>query len=122
MSAMRILRSWLAVVTTVAASVGGPVTVPMSQYDYGRTGANLQESVLKPSNVDATHFGKLFSRSVDDSVYALPLIVPNLDIAARRHNVLFVATMNNTVYAFDADDPSQAEPLWSRNLATPPPG
>src|SRR6476660_3409839 len=119
---MRILSAWLGVISTVAALVSGPVTVPMSQYDYGRTGANLQESILKPSNVDATHFGKLFSRTVDDSIYALPLIVPDLDIAGQRHNVLFVASMGNTVYAFDADDPAQAEPLWSRNLGTPAPG
>jgi hypothetical protein len=59
---------------------------------------------------------------VDDSVYALPLIVPDLNIAGRRHNVMFVATMGNTVYAFDADDPAQPEPLWSRNLGTPAPG
>ena len=59
---------------------------------------------------------------MDDSVYALPLIVPNLDIAGQRHNVMFVATMGNTVYAFDADDPAQSEPLWSRNLGTPAPG
>ena len=59
---------------------------------------------------------------MDDSIYALPLIVPNLDISGRRHNVMFVATMGNTVYAFDADDPAQSEPLWSRNLGTPAPG
>src|SRR5438093_8703188 len=119
MCAMRILASWFAVISTVAASISGPATVPMSQYDYGRTGANLQESILKPSNVDATHFGKLFSRTVDDSIYALPLIVPGLDIAGQRHNVLFVASMGNTVYAFDADDPAQSAPLWSRSLGTP---
>src|SRR3982751_3926296 len=121
------MRKWSCCVGFVAlvavrAWATAPVTVPMSQYDYGRTGANLQESVLTPSNVDATHFGKIFSRSVDDSIYALPLIVPNLDIGGRRHNVLFVATMGNTIYAFDADDPTQAEPLWSRNLGTPAPG
>jgi hypothetical protein len=109
-------------IVVAGAWIAAQVTVPMSQYDYGRTGANLQERVLSPAHVDATHFGKLFSRSVDDSIYALPLIVSNLDIAGRRHNVLFVATMSNTVYAFDADDPSQAEPLWSRNLGTPAPG
>jgi hypothetical protein len=127
---MRILSSWLGVITGVAASVGasvgapvgGPVTVPMSQYDYGRAGANLEEWILNPSNVDATHFGKLFSRRVDDSVYALPLIVPDLDISGNRHNVMFIASMGNTVYAFDADDPAQSEPLWSRNLGTPAPG
>src|SRR5437867_5750052 len=127
---MRILSSWFGVITAVTASVGAsvgasvsaPVAVPMSQYDYGRTGANLQESILKPSNVDATHFGKLFSRRVDDSIYALPLIVPDLDISGNRHNVVFIASMGNTVYAFDADDPAQSEPLWSRSLGTPAPG
>ena len=52
------------------------VTVEMSQYNYERTGANLQEWILHPSNVNAASFGKLFSRNVDASVYALPLIVP----------------------------------------------
>jgi len=110
------------VIFAVGASISAQVTVPMSQYDYGRTGANLQEWMLSPSNVDATHFGKLFSRRVDDSIYALPLIVPNLNISGQRHNVMFVASMGNTVYAFDADDPAQSEPLWSRNLGTPAPG
>jgi hypothetical protein len=119
---MRILSCWLGVICAVAVSVSAQVTVSMSQYDYGRTGANLQESMLSPSNVDATRFGKLFSRSVDDSIYALPLIVPNLDFSGRRRNVLFVATMGNTVYAFDADDPGQSEPLWSQNLGTPASG
>jgi hypothetical protein len=119
---MRILSCWLGLICAAGASVGAQVIVPMSQYDNGRTGANLQEWILNPSNVDATHFGKLFSRRVDDSIYALPLIVPNLDVAGQRHNVLFVATMGNTVYAFDADDPAQSQPLWSRRLGTPAPG
>jgi hypothetical protein len=72
--------------------------------------------------VNSANFGKLFSRSVDASVYALPLIVPNLNIAGERRNVLFVATMGNTVYAFDADDRTRTEPYWSRNLGTPAPG
>ena len=119
---MRILSCWLGVICAIVASVSAQVTVPMSQYDYGRTGANLQEWMLSPSNVDAARFGKLFSRRVDDSIYALPLIVPNLDFSGRRRNVMFVATMGNTVYAFDADDPGQSEPLWSRNLGTPASG
>src|SRR4051812_41274053 len=57
------------------APLGAQVTVEMSQYDYERTGANLQEWILHPSNVNSASFGKLFSRSVDASVYALPLIV-----------------------------------------------
>src|SRR5260221_8744327 len=72
MGRMRILSACLGVVSAAALSIGAPVrapvTVPMSQYDYGRTGANLQESILDPSNVDAAHFGKLFSRRVDDSI------------------------------------------------------
>ena len=104
------------------ARLGAQVTVEMSQYDYERTGANLQEWILHPSNVNSASFGKLFSRSVDASVYALPLIVPNLNIAGERRNVLFVATMGNTVYAFDADDPARVEPYWSKNLGTPAPG
>jgi len=119
---MRILSGWLVLILAAHVCVGAQVTVPMSQYDYGRTGANLQEWMLNPSNVDPTHFGKLFSRSVDDSIYALPLIVPNLNISGQLRNVMFVATMGNTVYAFDADDPAQSEPLWSRNLGTPAPG
>jgi len=119
---MRILACWLGVICAVAVSLSAQVTVPMSQYDYGRTGANLQEWMISPSNLDATRFGKLFSRSIDDSVYALPLIVPNLDLSGRRRNVMFVATMGNTVYAFDADDPREPEPLWSRNLGTPASG
>ena len=78
--------------------------------------------MLSPSNVDATRFGKLFSRKIDDSIYALPLIVPNLDFSGQRRNVMFLATMGNTVYAFDADEPGQSEPLWSRNLGTPASG
>jgi hypothetical protein len=104
------------------AQLSAQVTVEMSQYNYERTGANLQEWILHPSNVNSASFGKLFSRSVDASVYALPLIVPNLNIAGERRNVLFVATMGNTVYAFDADDPARVEPYWSKNLGTPAPG
>ena len=110
---MRLLSRCLALILAADVCVSAQVTVPMSQYDYGRTGANLQEWMLNPSNVNATTFGKLFSRSVDDSIYALPLIVPDLTISGQRHNVMFVATWENTVYAFDADDPARSEPLWS---------
>src|SRR4051794_2180152 len=108
--------------SVLLAQLSAQVTVEMSQYNYERTGANLQEWILHPSNVNSRSFGKLFSRNVDASVYALPLIVPNLNIAGERRNVLFVATMGNTVYAFDADDPARTEPYWSKNLGTPAPG
>ena len=92
----------------------------MSQYNFDRTGANLSELVLNTSNVDPAHFGKLFTRAVDDSVYGLPLIIPNLPIAGGVHDVLFVATMNNSVYAFDTVD-APIKPLAPhppRNAAT----
>ena len=110
---MRILLFWFGISFTLPVWLSAQVTVPMSQYDYERTGANLQEWILNPSNVNAASFGKIFSRSVDASIYALPLIIPNLNISGQRRNVLFVATMGNTVYAFDADDPARVEPYWS---------
>ncbi|MFN7937597.1 MAG: hypothetical protein U0R19_29985 [Bryobacteraceae bacterium] len=110
------------IVFALFAPLSGQVTVEMSQYDFERTGANLREWTLDPTNVNPASFGKLFSRSVDASVYALPLIIPNVMMAGERRNVLFVATMGNTVYAFDADDPGRSEPYWSRNLGTPAPG
>src|SRR2546423_6031119 len=119
---MRIVPFSVAILVPAAPCLRAQVMVPMSQYDYGRTGANLNEWILSPSTVDSNRFGKIFSRSVDDSVYALPLIIPNLDISGERRNVLFVATMGNTVYAFDADDPARVEPYWSKNLGTPAPG
>lgn len=119
---------WLArlaqfgILSVLVAQLSAQVTVEMSQYNYERTGANLQEWILHPSNVNSSQFGKVFSRNVDASVYALPLIVPNLNIAGKRRNVLFVATMGNTIYAFDADDPARVQPYWSKNLGTPAPG
>jgi len=107
----------------LSAGARAQTAVAMSQYEPGRTAANLDEHLLNPSNVSPATFGKLFARSVDDSVYASPLIVPNLPMPGfGSRNVLFVATMGNTVYAFDADDPAASQPFWSRNLGAPAPG
>jgi len=99
--------------------VSAQVNVPMSQYDHNRTGANLQEFILNPSNVTPDKFGKLFSRKVDADITALPLVISNLEIAGKKRNVVFVATARNTLYAFDADDPFLSRPLWRKNLGTP---
>jgi hypothetical protein len=99
------------------------ISVVMSQYDKERTGANRQEKVLTPGNVNSKTFGKLFSRAVDGTVYALPLIAANVDLGKTPpRNLLFVCTMANTVYAFDADNPTQAEPYWKKTLGTPSKG
>jgi hypothetical protein len=83
--------------------------------DNRRSGANLAETTLKPSNVNGALFGKLFELPVVGSVYAQPLVVPGLIIREQRRSVLYVATMHNQVTAFDAD--TLQAPLWQRVLA-----
>ena len=73
------------------------------RYDPQRTGQNCQEFALTPATVTPSTFGKLFACAVDGEVYAQPLYAANLAIAAGTHNVVLVATMNDSVYAFDAD-------------------
>ena len=98
------------------------VNVTTGHYDSSRTSANLNETQLKPSNVTPAQFGKLFSRAVDGYIYAQPLYLSGVAIPGKGvHNLVYVATMHNTVYAFDADDPSAAVPLWSASLGTPVP-
>ena len=86
--------------------------------DNARTGQNLQEAILTPANVDPTKFGKLFSHPVDGKPYAQPLYMPNVNIGGQLHNVVFVATAHDSVYAFDADNPV-SPPLWQRSFLTP---
>src|SRR3954465_3633224 len=84
-----------------------------------RNGLNSQERVLTPSNVKSSLFGKLFSRSVDGQIYAQPLYVANLAIPNQgSHNVVFVATEHDSVYAFDADGKSTS-PIWKRSFIDP---
>ena len=71
--------------------------------DLARDGANTQEYALTTSSVGTSTFGKLFTCTVDGAVYAQPLWVANLAISGARHNVVFVATEHDSLYAFDAD-------------------
>jgi len=103
---------------TVTLAPPGTVSVLTYHNDDVRDGANLNETTLNPSNVNSNQFGKLFSMPVDGQVYAQPLYLPNLTINGAQHNVLFIATENDTVYAFDADGLS-GQPLWEQHLATP---
>ncbi len=85
--------------------------------DNNRSGANLNEVFLNTSNVNPNKFGKLFTRQVDGQIYAQPLYVCNVNLSGLGiHNVIYVATMHNTVYAFDADDPGATQPLWEASL------
>lgn len=91
-----------------------------SRVDEMRTSDNLNESILTLANVNAATFGKIFANPVDGYVYAQPLYVPALTIPEHgNHNVVYVATENNSVYAFDGDQPGP--PLWSVNLGPPAP-
>jgi len=83
--------------------------------DLARDGANTQEYSLTTKNVNSAAFGKLFSCTVDGAVYAQPLWVANLSIGGNRHNVVFVATMHDSLYAFDADT-SPCLQLWQVSL------
>lgn len=98
------------------------VHVLQSRYDLSRTGANTQETILNTSNVNVKQFGQLFSYPVDGDVYAQPLYVSNLEIPGKGvHNVLFVVTMNDVAYAFDADSNNGPDGglLWVRDFRNP---
>jgi hypothetical protein len=88
--------------------------------DTYRTGQNNNEPALTTGNVNKTQFGKLFSYPVDAQTYAEPLWVPNLTVNGQPHNVVYVVTENNSVYAFDADNATlNPNALWHDNLGTP---
>jgi regulation of enolase protein 1 (concanavalin A-like superfamily) len=126
----RFHSAWRSIVCTAATLLlFGPhpssaqTDVTTQHNDNARTGANLSETVLTASNVNGNQFGKLFERIVDDQVYAQPLLVSGLNMPGLGlRNVLFVATVNDTVYAFDADDPARSAPIWKVSYINPAAG
>lgn len=100
-----------------AAPARAQLNVLTERNDTGRTGANLLETQLNVTNVTPAGFGKLWSYPVSGSVQAEPLYVSSLTVNGAAHNVLFVATMNDQVYAFDADSKSP-KPLWHVKFPT----
>ena len=87
------------------SSIALPAQVNVTTYhnDNARTGQNTQETILAPVNVNGGQFGKLFSVAVDGYVYAQPLYLSKVFIAGGTHNVLYVATEHDSLYAIDAD-------------------
>jgi hypothetical protein len=96
------------------------VNVIMNHNDLKRTGWNNKETILATDNISNGNFGKIFSRSVDDQIYAQPLVLSNVSIGGGTHNIVIVATVNNTLYAFDADNASVSTPYWQVNLTQDP--
>jgi hypothetical protein len=81
-----------------------------------RAGWNSQETKLTTSNVNAQKFGKLFTLNVDDQVYAQPLIAGNLAIGSGIYNMAYIATVSNTLYAYDGDS---GKLYWQKNYTAP---
>ena len=88
--------------------------------DNARTGQNLNETLLNPGNLNVNTFGKLFILPADGKVDAEPLYVSNLIIGTGTHNVVFVATEHDSVYAYDGDAPgTPPRPLWQTTMLQP---
>jgi len=99
----------------------GQARVTTNRHDNARTGLNPAESILTPTNVNKTQFGRLFSQPVDGYIVGQPLYLPNVTIGGKLHNVVYVATLHDSVYAFDADHNTgtNAAPLWQVNFTNP---
>ncbi len=104
--------------TTPAPPTSGSALPGIFRYkiDLSGTGANTNETALTLSNVNATSFGRLMKKGLDGLIFAEPLYVANLSIAGGTHNVLYVATEHDIVYALDADSLAV---LWTRNFTDP---
>jgi|SRR5579859_153133 len=104
-----------ALALAVAPHAAAQINVLTANYDHARTNANLNEKQLNSVNVSPAQFGKLFTLPVDGFITAQPLYVQNVTFPGKgTHNVVYVATMHNSVYAFDAD--AQGVSLWHVNL------
>ena len=100
---------------TVTGSLPTPRAVTTWGYTSQRNNVNTAEYILTPTNVRAATFKKRFSYPVDGSIYGQPLFVPRLNVNGATHNVVYVATENNSVYAFDADGHGQ---LWKKSFGS----
>ena len=127
MRSSRLLRSGVVLILGLLISLSGllhpvafgQVNILTNKVDNSRTGQNTSESLLTLSNVNSTQFGKLFAFNVDGYVQAQPLYMSGLTINGTKHNVTFVATQHDSVYAIDADSGTQ---LWQVSFINPSAG
>jgi uncharacterized protein (TIGR03437 family) len=119
---LRQIRNIIAPLTIVVccltvSQVQAQVSVLTANYDNDRTNSNPRETILNPSNVNTTSFGKIGTFPVDGLIFAQPLYAGGVQIAGKgRRNVVLVVTMHNSVYAIDAETPQSTNPLWQVNL------
>ncbi len=122
---MLLLAVVAVVISAGPARLLGQVAVTTEKNDNFRTGQNVSETILTPANVTSPNFQKLFAQNVDGYIYAQPLYVPNVNIPGLGvHNVVYVATENDSLFAFDADNNtgSNANPLWQTSFINPTQG
>jgi hypothetical protein len=116
-------------ITATGSGQTGTSTIIVQNYpgvftwhnDNARTGQNLNELALALGNVNQQQFGQLFSVALDGAAYAQPLYVSKVTIGGTAHNVVYVATEHDSVYAFDADG-SSTTPLWKVSFINPSAG
>ena len=104
--------------TLTVAQVASSSAVLTYHNDNLRTGQNVHETILTTANVNSSKFGKLFSLPVDGPIFAQPLYMPGVTVGTQTHNLVFVATEHNSVYAWDADTASST-PVWHASFINP---
>jgi hypothetical protein len=114
--------AWASPSQSFTSAGTNPAVAVLTQHnDNNRSGMNLNETILNVSNVNTNTFGLLYTRPVDDQIYAQPLLMTNVNLLGRgTRNIIIVATVNDTIYAYDADNPSATAPYWTNSFINPP--